>query len=110
MVCKRFGLASPLTTEKVAPTEIFFGARCVDSPFMDLKKTKKKFRCCGFQSFCNSPDEGSLYCSQLRSAADLQVKDALKDFWLTAANTINPGDNIPHVPRISCSEEHQQLL
>lgn len=71
-------------------------------PFYGSEENEKKFRCCGFQSFCNSPDEGSLYCSRLRSTADLQVKDALKDFWLTAANTINPGDNIPHVPRISC--------
>lgn len=51
MVCKRFGLASPLTTEKVAPTEIFFGARCVDSLFMDLKKTKKNFGVVDFKAF-----------------------------------------------------------
>lgn len=53
-----FGLASPLTTEKVTPTEIFFGARRFDPPFMDLKKTKTFFQCRGFQSLRNSPNEG----------------------------------------------------
>lgn len=77
------------------------------SPFMDLKKTKTVFWCCGFQSFRNSPDEGGLYCSWLSSAADLPVKDALEDFWLTTANTINPGDDISHVPRISCYRQHR---
>lgn len=74
---------------------------------MDLKKTKTVFWCCGFQSFRNSLDKGGLYCSWLSSAADLPVKDTLEDFWLTTANTINPGGDISHVPRISCYRQHR---
>lgn len=45
-------------------------------------------------------DEDGSYCSLVRSAADLPIKNSLEDFWLTTANTMNPGDHISYVPEI----------
>lgn len=87
MASKRFGLASPSTTKKRLHQQKSFAISI--PPFIYLKKRKTYFWCSGFQSFRNSPIEGGLYCSQLRSTADLHVKDALEDFGLTAATTIN---------------------
>lgn len=92
MAGEQFRLAPPLIMEKVTSTQIFFGTRCFDPLLWIWRKRKQSFR--------NSPDKGSLYCSRLRSAADLPK--TLEDFWLPTANTFNPRDDIPHVSRISC--------
>lgn len=94
-------VGSPLTTEKGYANRKLFLALAAPIPILRIWRKWKHFLRRGFQSFHKRPDEDGLYCSLLRSAPDLPVKNLLEDFWLTTANTINPGDHISYVHRLS---------
>lgn len=97
-----FGLASPLTTEKVTPTEIFFGARRFDPPFIDQQKTKTFFQCRGFQSLRNSPDEGRPVLFQAVKRCSSARQRRSRGLLVDRSNAINPGTyTVSHVPRTS---------
>lgn len=94
-----FGLASPLTREKVTPTESFFGARRFDPPFMDLKKTKTFFQCRGFESLRNSLDEGRPVLFQCCGALLICQSKALSRTSGWPQPTLLIQEHISYVPR-----------
>lgn len=101
-----FGLASPFNHRKGYANRNLFWRAPFRSPFYGSEENENifsvswKFKACAIVR-----TKAGLCCSRLWSAAHLPVKGALEDFWLTAANAINPGTYI------SCSQnQHQRSL